>query len=138
MLPYIKMNKKIDILIIVINIFFFSYYSIQLLVFTDEFAQENLGFFNHAVAGLSEIIGIIFITFVIGLIIILFRNIEKQLPIFLSILIFQLACSINFWRYVFTNSPGETNIEIITTNAYLFSIITLFTSIFILRNYYRL
>ena len=132
------MNKKIDILIIVINIFFFSYYSIQLLVFTDEFAQENLGFFNHAVAGLSEIIGIIFITFVIGLIIILFRNIEKQLPIFLSILIFQLACSINFWRYVFTNSPGETNIEIITTNAYLFSIITLFTSILILRNYYRL
>ena len=132
------MNKKIDILIIVINIFFFSYYSIQLLVFTDEFAQENLGFFNHAVAGLSEIIGIIFITFVIGLIIIIFRNIERQLPIFLSILIFQLACSINFWRYVFTNSPGETNIEIITTNAYLFSIITLFTSIFILRNYYRL
>ena len=132
------MNKKIDILIIVINIFFFSYYSIQLLVFTDEFAQANLGFFNHAVAGLSEIIGIIFITFVIGLIIILFRNIEKQLPIFLSILIFQLACSINFWRYVFTNSPGETNIEIITTNAYLFSIITFFTSIFILRNYYRL
>ena len=132
------MNKKIDILIIVINIFFFTYYSIQLLVFTDEFAQANLGFFNHAVAGLSEIIGIIFITFVIGLIIILFRNIEKQLPIFLSILIFQLACSINFWRYVFTNSPGETNIEIITTNAYLFSIITLFTSIFILRNYYRL
>ena len=132
------MNKKIDILIIVINIFFFSYYSIQLLVFTDEFAKENLGFFNHAVAGLSEIIGIIFITFVIGLIIILFRNIEKQLPIFLSILIFQLACSINFWRYVFTNSPGETNIEIITTNAYLFSIITLFTSILILRNYYKL
>ena len=132
------MNKKIDILIIVINIFFFSYYSIQLLVFTDEFAQANLGFFNHAVAGLSEIIGIIFITFVIGLIIILFRNVEKQLPIFLSILIFQLACSINFWRYVFTNSPGETNIEIITTNAYLFSIITLFTSILILRNYYRL
>jgi len=138
MLPYIKMNKKIDILIIVINIFFFSYYSIQLLVFTDEFAQANLGFFNHAVAGLSEIIGIIFITFVIGLIIILFRNIEKQLPIFLSILIFQLACSINFWRYVFTNSPGETNIEIITTNAYLFSIITLSTSILILRNYYKL
>ena len=132
------MTKKIDILIIIMNIFFFSYYSIQLLVFTDEFAQENLGFFNHAVAGLSEIIGIIFITFVIGLIIILFRNIEKQLPIFLSILIFQLACSINFWRYVFTNSPGETNLEIITTNAYLFSIITLFTSILILRNYYKL
>ena len=132
------MNKKIDILIIVINIFFFSYYSIQLLVFTDEFAQANLGFFNHAVAGLSEIIGIIFITFVIGLIIILFRNIEKQLPIFLSILIFQLACSINFWRYVFTNSPGETNIEIISTNAYFFTIIALFTGILIFKSYNKL
>ena len=132
------MNKKIDILIIVINIFFFSYYSIQLLVFTDEFAQENLGFFNHAVAGLSEIIGIIFITFVIGLIIILFRNIEKQLPIFLSIFTFQLACSINFWRYVFTNSPGETNIEIITSNAYLFTIITLFSGILIFKSYNKL
>ena len=138
MLPYIKMNKKIDILIIIINIFFFGYYSIQLLVFTDEFAQANLGFFNHAVAGLSEIIGIIFITFVIGLIIILFRNIEKQLPIFLSILIFQLACSINFWRYVITDSPGETNIQIITTNAYFFTIIALFTGILIFRSYNKL
>ena len=71
MLPYIKMTKKIDILIIIMNIFFFSYYSIQLLVFTDEFALANLGFFNHAIAGLSEILGIIFLTFVIGLIIIL-------------------------------------------------------------------
>ena len=132
------MNKKIDILIIVINIFFFSYYSIQLLVFTDEFALGNLGFFNHAVAGLSEILGIIFLTFSIGLIIVLFRNMEKQLPIFLSIFIFQFACSINFWRYVFTNSPGETNIEIISTNAYFFSIITLFTGILILRSYNKL
>ena len=132
------MNKKIDILIIIMNIFFFSYYSIQLLVFTDEFALANLGFFNHAIAGLSEILGIIFLTFVIGLIIILFRNIDKQLPIFLSIFVFQIACSVNFWRYVITESPGETNIEIITTNAYLFSIITLFTGILILRNYNRL
>ena len=132
------MNKKIDILIIIMNIFFFSYYSIQLLVFTDEFALGNLGFFNHAVAGLSEILGIIFLTFSIGLIIVLFRNMEKQLPIFLSIFIFQFACSINFWRYVFTNSPGETNIEIISTNAYFFSIITLFTGILILRSYNKL
>tara|TARA_Y100000768_G_scaffold222456_1_gene167742 strand:+ start:158 stop:556 length:399 start_codon:yes stop_codon:yes gene_type:complete len=132
------MNKKIDILIIIMNIFFFSYYSIQLLVFTDEFALGNLGFFNHAVAGLSEILGIIFLTFIIGLIIVLFRNMEKQLPIFLSIFIFQFACSINFWRYVFTNSPGETNIEIISTNAYFFSIITLFTGILILRSYNKL
>ena len=53
------MIKKIDVFIIIINIIFFAYYSIQLLVFTDEFALNNLGFFNHAVAGLSEIIGII-------------------------------------------------------------------------------
>ena len=132
------MNKKIDILIIIMNIFFFSYYSIQLLFFTDEFASANLGFFNHAIAGLSEILGIIFLTFVIGLVIILLRNIDKQLPIFLSIFIFQLACSINFWRYVFTNSPGETNIEIITTNAYLFTIIALFTGILIIRSYNKL
>jgi len=138
MLPYIKMTKKIDILIILMNIFFFSYYSIQLLVFTDEFALANLGFFNHAIAGLCEILGIIFLTFVIGLIIILFRNVEKQLPIFLSIFVFQIACSINFWRYVITNSPGETNIEIITSNAYLFTIITLFSGILIFKSYNKL
>ena len=132
------MTKKIDILIITINIFFFSYYSIQLLVFTDEFALANLGFFNHAIAGLSEILGIIFLTFIIGLIIILLRSIEKQLPIFISIFVFQFSCSINFWRYVATDSPGETNIEIISTNAYLFSLITLFTGILILRSFNKL
>ena len=132
------MNKKIDILIIIMNILFFSYYSIQLLVFTDEFALANLGFFNHAIAGLSEILGIIFLTFIIGLIIILFRNIDKQLPIFLSIFIFQIACSFNFWRYVITDSPGETNIEIITTNAYFFTIIAFFTGILIFRSYNKL
>ena len=132
------MNKKIDILIIVINIFFFSYYSIQLLVYTDEFALANLGFFNHAIAGLSEILGIIFLTFVIGLIIILFRNIEKQLPIFLSIFIFQIACSINFCRYIITNSPGETHIKIIATNAFFFTIIAIFTGILIFKSYNKL
>ena len=132
------MHKKIDKLIIIMNIIFLTYYSFQLLVFTDEFALANLGFFNHAIAGLSEILGIIFLTFIIGLIIILFRSIDKQLPIFLSIFVFQLACSINFWRYIFTNSPGETNIEIITTNAYLFSIIAFVTGILIFRNYNKL
>ena len=135
MLPYIKMTKKIDILIIIINIFFFTYYSIQLLVFTDEFALANLGFFNHAVAGLSEIIGIIFITFVVSLILILFRNVEKQLPILLCIFIFELATSINFWRYVLTDSPGETDLNIIANNAIFFSVITSFTIILIIKNY---
>ena len=138
MISYIIMNKKIEILIIIINIFFFLYYAIQLLVFTDEFARANLGFFNHAVAGLSEIIGIIFVTFSIGLTAILFRGLESQLPIFFSIFVFQLACSINFWRYVITDSPGETKIEIITTNAYLFTIIALFSGILIFRSYNKL
>ena len=132
------MNKKIDILIIIINIFFFLYYAFQLLVFTDEFARANLGFFNHAVAGLSEIIGIIFVTFSIGLIIILFRGLDSQLPVFFSIFVFQFSCSINFWRYVITDSPGETNIEVISNNAYIFTAITLLTGILFLRNYSKL
>ena len=132
------MNKKIDILIIIINIFFFLYYAIQLLVFTDEFARANLGFFNHAVAGLSEVIGIIFVTFIIGLITILVRGFDNQLPVFFSIFVFQLACSVNFWRYVITNNPGETNIQIITTNAYFFTIIAFFTGILIFKSYNKL
>ena len=138
MISYIIMNKKIDILIIIINIFFFLYYAVQLLVFTDEFARANLGFFNHAVAGLSEIIGIIFVTFSIGLIIILFRGLDSQLPVFFSIFVFQFSCSINFWRYVITDSPGETNIEVISNNAYIFTAITLLTGILFLRNYSKL
>ena len=138
MISYIIMNKKIDILIIIINIFFFLYFAIQLLVFTDEFARDNLGFFNHAVAGLSEIIGIIFVTFSIGLVTILFRGLDRQLPVFFSIFVFQLVCSINFWRYVITDSPGETNIEVITSNAYIFSAITFLTGILFLRNYSKL
>ena len=132
------MNKKVDILIITINIFFFIYYAVQLLVFTDEFARANLGFFNHAVAGLSEIIGIIFVTFSIGLITTLFRGFDNQLPVFFSIFVFQLACSINFWRYVITDSPGETNVEVITSNAFIFTAITSLTCIFFLRNYTKL
>ena len=117
-------KKNIDNLIIIINIIFFSYYGIQLLVFTDEFALNNLGFFNHAVAGLSEIIGIIFVTFVIAYVIMMFRGIEKQLPFIFLIFTFQLLASLNFWRYVFTNSPGETSLNIITMNAILFSFVS--------------
>ena len=38
----------------------------------------------------------------------------KQLPFFLCIFVFQLATSINFWRYVLTDSPGETDINTIS------------------------
>ena len=128
------MIKKVDILIILINIIFFAYYAIQLIIFTDEFAINNLGFFNHAVAGLSEIIGIIFITFMIALLIITFRGLEKQLPFILIIFLFQFLAALNFWRYVFTDSPGETNLNIITINAVLFSIISCLNLILISKN----
>ena len=127
-------KKNIDNLIIIINIIFFSYYAIQLIVFTDEFALNNLGFFNHAVAGLSEIIGIIFISFVIAYTIIIFRGAEKQLPFIFVIFLFQLLATINFWRYVLTDSPGETSLNVITINAIFFSILSVLNFFFILRN----
>ena len=128
------MNKKVDILIVIINIIFFAYFAIQLIIFTDEFAINNLGFFNHAVAGLSEIIGIIFITFIIALSIIVFRGLERQLPFILIIFLFQFLAALNFWRYVFTDSPGETNLNTITINAVIFSIISFLNLILISKN----
>ena len=98
------------------------------------FHINNLGFFNHAVAGLSEIIGIIFISFIIALSIIVFRGLERQLPIILIIFLFQFLASLNFWRYVFTDSPGETNLNTITINAIIFSIISFLNLILILKN----
>ena len=130
--------KIIDISIILVNILFFSYYSIQLLIFTDEFALNNLGFFNHAVAGLSEVLGIIFLTFVIGFIIIFFKGIEKQLPFIFSIFILQLLASLNFWRYVLTDSPGETSIKVITINAIIFSLVSFLSLIMIINNIRKL
>ena len=127
-------KKNIDNLIIIINIIFFSYYAIQLLPFTDEFALNNLGFFNHAVAGLSEIIGIMFISFVIAYTIIIFRGTEKQLPFMFVIFLFQLLAALNFWRYVLTDSPGETSLKVIAINAILFSILGVLNFLFILRN----
>ena len=128
------MIKKVDILIVIINIIFFAYFAIQLIIFTDEFAINNLGFFNHAVAGLSEIIGIIFITFIIALSIIVFRGLERQLPFILIIFLFHFLAAFNFWRYVFTDSPGETNLNTITINAVIFSIISFLNLILISKN----
>ena len=72
------MNKTNNLLI-TLNIIFLLYYSIQLLFFTDEFALNNLGAFNHAIAGLSEIIGIIFLSLSISLFLILRNKINGQL-----------------------------------------------------------
>ena len=129
------MNKTNNILIL-LNIIFLLYYSIQLLIFTDEFSISNLGSFNHAIAGLSEIIGIIFISLAVSLIIIIIRNkIKGQIHIFFTIFLIQLLILINFLRYIFTNSPGETSIESITYNAFIFFIGLIVSIIFLIKNY---
>ena len=128
------MNKTNNLLII-LNILFLLYYSLQLLIFTDEFALNNLGSFNHAIAGLSEVVGIIFLSLAISLFLILKKSINGQLPLFLTIFLIQLLIFINFLRYIFSNSPGETTIESITFNSILFLLGLVISIIFISRNY---
>ena len=114
------------------------YYSTQLLVYTDEFALNNLGIFNHAVAGLSEIIGIIFLSLSISIIYVWNNNINGQLPLFLSILLIQFLILLNFLRYIFTDSPGEATIESIILNAFIFLLGGLINCLFILINFRKL
>jgi len=130
--------KKTNNFLLLLNIFFLLYYSFQLLVYTDEFALKNLGIFNHAVAGLSEIIGIIFLVLSISIVYIWKNNIKGQLPLFLSILLIQVLIFFNFLRYIFTDSPGETTIESIILNAFIFLIGGLVNSLFILINFRKL
>ena len=101
-------------------------------------ALNNLGIFNHAVAGLSEIIGIIFLSFSISIIYVWKNNINGQLPLFLSILLIQVLILLNFLRYIFTDSPGETTIESITLNAFIFLLGGLVNSLFIIINFRNL
>ena len=130
--------KKTNNFLLLLNIFFLLYYSVQLLVYTDEFAQNNLGIFNHAVAGLSEIIGIIFLALSISIIYVWRNNINGQLPLFLSILLIQILILLNFLRYIFTDSPGETTIESIILNAFIFLLGGVVSSLFILINFRQL
>ena len=130
--------KKTNNFLLLLNIFFLLYYSFQLLVYTDEFALKNLGIFNHAIAGLSEIIGIIFLALTISIIYIWKNNIKGQLPLFLSILLIQVLIFLNFLRYIFTDSPGETTIESITFNAFIFFIGGLVNFLFIYINFSKL
>jgi hypothetical protein len=128
------MNIKNKFLI-VFNIFFLLYYSFQLLVFTDEFAINNLGIFNHAIAGLSEVIGIIFLSLALSLFLILRITIKSQLPLFVTIFLIQLLIFLNFLRYIFTDSPGETTMESITLNALIFFFGFINSSIFLYKNF---
>ena len=128
------MFREKKLFFVLINIIFFTYYSVQLLIFTDEFAIKNIGFFNHAVAGLSELLGIIFASLSTILIIIFFKGLKNQFPIFLLIFIIQFFIAINFWRYVVTNSPGESNIKSISLNAIIFSTISIFSLYNLIKN----
>ena len=128
------MNKTNNLLII-LNILFLLYYSFQLLIFTDEFALNNLGSFNHAIAGLSEVVGIIFFSLAISLFLILKKSINGQLPLFLTIFLIQLLIFINFMRYIFSNSPGETTIESIVINSLIFLLGIINNIVFIFINY---
>tara|TARA_B100001173_G_scaffold301006_1_gene301097 strand:+ start:96 stop:494 length:399 start_codon:yes stop_codon:yes gene_type:complete len=130
--------KKTNNFLLLLNILFLLYYSFQLLVYTDEFAIKNLGIFNHAVAGLSEIIGIIFLALTISIIYVWKNKINGQLPLFLSILLIQILIFLNFLRYIFTDSPGETTIESIILNAFIFLIGGLVNCLFILINFKKL
>ena len=127
------LKNNLNLCLIGVNIIFLLYYAFQLLIFTNEFALKNIGFFNHAVAGLSEIIGIIFFSLAVGLTFIVFKGMKNQLPLLITILLIQIIISLNFWRYVFTNNPGETNLNTITFNALIFSISGLSMLILLLR-----
>tara|TARA_B100000470_G_scaffold28790_1_gene18844 strand:- start:459 stop:866 length:408 start_codon:yes stop_codon:yes gene_type:complete len=129
----LKTKGKINLILLVFNIFCLLYYSIQLLAFTDEFVSSNIGFFNHAVAGLSEIIGIIFFCLAVGLSIIVFRGANNQLPLLATVFLMQIIISLNFWRYVITDNPGETSISIIMFNAFVFSLMSFSMLILIIR-----
>tara|TARA_B100001142_G_scaffold250187_1_gene250303 strand:+ start:23 stop:421 length:399 start_codon:yes stop_codon:yes gene_type:complete len=130
--------KKTNNFLLILNIFFLLFYSVQLLVYTDEFALKNLGIFNHAIAGLSEIIGIIFLALSISIIYVWKNKINGQLPLFLSILLIQVLIFFNFLRYIFTDSPGETTIESISVNAFIFLIGGVGNFLFIVINFKNL
>ena len=130
--------KKTNNFLLILNIFFLLFYSVQLLVYTDEFALKNLGIFNHAIAGLSEIIGIIFLALSISIIYVWKNKINGQLPLFLSILLIQVLIFFNFLRYIFTDSPGETTIESISVNAFIFLIGGVGNFLFIVINFKKL
>ncbi len=121
--------------LIIINIFFLLYYSFQLLIFTDEFALNNIGDFSHAIAGLSEIVGIIFLSLAISLIIILINKIRAQLPLFITIFLIQFLIFINLLRYIYTNSPGQTSINSITFNSLIFFFGMMVSIIFLCKNF---
>ena len=133
----IKYPDRLSLIFLSIYIILLLYYSIQLLVYTDEFAINNLGSFNHSIAGLCELIGFIFISLSIGLFLTIIFSPKLQMIIYITVLIMQISITLNFWRYILTDSPGESDIDTITNNALIFSLmsILLIITIFRLRKY---
>ena len=86
----ISYPDRISFYLILIYTILLFYYSIQLLVYTDEFALDVLGFFNHSIAGLCEIIGIIFLSLSVGLLFTVFKGTKNQNILYLTILIMQI------------------------------------------------
>ena len=121
----IKYPDRLSLFFISIYIILLLYFSVQLLVYTDEFAINNLGSFNHSIAGLCEIIGIIFISLSIGLFLTIIFSPKLQMIIYITVLIMQIFITLNFWRYILTDSPGESNIDTITNNALIFSLMSI-------------
>ena len=129
----IKYPDRLSLIFLSIYIVLLLYYSIQLLVYTDEFAINNLGSFNHSIAGLCEIIGIIFISLSIGLFLTIIFSPKLQMIIYITVLIMQIFITLNFWRYILTDSPGESDIDTITNNALIFSLMSILLIITIFR-----
>ena len=129
----ISYPDRISFYLILIYTILLFYYSIQLLVYTDEFALNVLGSFNHSIAGLCEIIGIIFLSLSVGLLFTVFKGTQNQNILYLTILIMQILITINFWRYIITDSPGETDINTILYNAIIFSLMSILLIIVIYR-----
>ena len=129
----IKYPDRLSLFFISIYIILLLYYSVQLLVYTDEFAINNLGTFNHSIAGLCEIIGIIFISLSIGLFLTIIFSPKLQMIIYITVLIMQIFITLNFWRYILTDSPGESDIDTITNNALIFSLMSILLIITIFR-----
>ena len=129
----IKYPDRLSLIFISIYILLLLYYSIQLLVYTDEFAINNLGSFDHSIAGLCEIIGIIFISLSIGLFLTIIFSPKLQMIIYITVLIMQISITLNFWRYILTDSPGESDIDTITNNALIFSLMSILLIITIFR-----
>ena len=84
-------------IIIISNLIFLLYYSSQLILFTDEFTLNNLGFYNHAIAGLAEILGILLFSLSCGLFFVLLKS--YKMPVLLRLTLTFTFFSVTLFRF---------------------------------------